>query len=65
MGNQIQRVTKMEQRTSSKDDELINFQLGHSGREIKITNRELSEILKKVEGATRGLPNLTQTKIED
>jgi hypothetical protein len=55
----------MEKHPQAKNDEIISFQLGHSGLEVTITDGELREILKKVAGATRGLPNRTQEKIED
>ena len=64
MSNHKQRVTKMEKHPQAKNDEIISFQLGHSGLEVKITDGELREILKSVAGATRGLPNRTQEKRE-
>ena len=65
MSNHKQRVTKMEKHPQAKNDEIISFQLGHSGLEVKLSNAELDKILKSVAGATRGLPNRYQTKIED
>jgi hypothetical protein len=55
----------MEKLPQAKNDEIISFQLGHSGLEVTMTEGKLSEILAKVSGKTRGLPNLTQEKIED
>ena len=65
MSNHKQRVTKMEKHPQAKNDEIISFQLGHSGLEVTMTEGELSEILAKISDSTRGLPNLTQEKIED
>jgi hypothetical protein len=60
--NHNKRVIKLETNMKSglKEDEVIL-----DGLFAGITGKQLSEILKNVAGATRGLPNLTQTKIED
>ena len=62
MKRQEARISKIENKTKKdlQEDEIIE-----EGPLKGLTGRKLSEILKSVEGATRGLPNLTQTKIED
>ena len=55
------RITKIENKIklNLKENEVIQ-----DGLLKGITPRQLSEILKNVAGATRGLPNRNQTKIE-
>ena len=62
MSNHNQRVVKLETNMKSnlKEDEVCQ-----EGLFKGITRKQLTEILKNVAGKTRGLPNLTQTKIED
>ena len=47
MSNHEQRVTKMEKHPQAKNDEIISFQVGHSGLEVKLSNAELDKILKR------------------
>ena len=62
MSKHESRVSKIENKMKAhfQEDEVIQ-----EGPLKGLTSRKLSEILKAVEGATRGLPNKTQTKIVD